>query len=197
MVFPPAMPSVDVLHVAPVARELSLREVLDSCAAAFVGVTAQGLLRHWDNQGRVVPGPLHDYSDVLARINAVVLSEAEAAIAGEFLAGLVRAGGIAVVTMGDRGGQARSPQGTSYYRAYRDVTLVDDTGAGDVFAASLFLELASGTRLSSALRFASAAAALSVTGIGSSRVATALEVRRFQGRSSAYRDGPRTPKHGT
>ncbi len=66
--------------------------------------------------------------------------------------------------------------------------LVDDTGAGDVFAASLFIALDSGFTVSDAVRFAAAAAALSIGGIGPRAIATRNAVVKLAGRDTAVED---------
>ena len=63
--------------------------------------------------------------------------------------------------------------------AVREV--VDQTGAGDAFAASLALGLAEGLVLVDAARFASAAASFAVEGLGMSRLADRARVRARTG----------------
>lgn len=69
------------------------------------------------------------------------------------------------VTLGSRGAAAYT-QGESQYSAGFDVQVVDTTGAGDCFHAAFLFEYASGSELEKALRFANAAAALSIQKIG-------------------------------
>lgn len=67
-----------------------------------------------------------------------------------------------VITMGARGAFAMSSQGRWRVPGFR-VKAVDTTGAGDVFNGSLAVALGEGRLLPAAVRFANAAAALSVT----------------------------------
>jgi ribokinase len=73
--------------------------------------------------------------------------------------------GTAIVTMGRRGAFVSSPEFEGLIRGY-EVTAVDSTGAGDVFNGALAVSLAESMPLPEAVRFANAAAALSVTRIG-------------------------------
>lgn len=75
---------------------------------------------------------------------------------------LARGGQRAVVTLGARGAQIVS-QNQSVHIAPFEVDAVDTTGAGDAFNAGLAVALAEGRGLRTAVRFANAAAALSVS----------------------------------
>jgi ribokinase len=70
--------------------------------------------------------------------------------------------GIAVVTLGARGALVIDGAGVLRVDSH-DVDVVDTTGAGDCFVGSLAAEIAGGSSMQPALRFASAAAALCVT----------------------------------
>lgn len=75
---------------------------------------------------------------------------------------LTRADQTAVVTLGAQGAQIVTGAGSSKVPTY-EVDVVDTTGAGDAFNAGLAVALAEGMALKTAVHFANAAAALSVT----------------------------------
>ena len=75
---------------------------------------------------------------------------------------LTRADQTAVVTLGVQGAQIVTGAGSAKVPTY-EVDVVDTTGAGDAFNAGLAVALAEGMALKDAVRFANAAAALSVT----------------------------------
>lgn len=83
---------------------------------------------------------------------------------------LTRDGQTAVVTLGAQGAQIVSPNQNICLEAF-EVDAVDTTGAGDAFNAGLAVALAEGRDLRAAVRFANAAAALSVTKPGAARSA--------------------------
>lgn len=70
--------------------------------------------------------------------------------------------GTAIVTLGERGAVAVTSAGATHVPAFA-VTAVDTTAAGDAFNGGLAVALAGGRPLAEALRFASAAAALTCT----------------------------------
>lgn len=83
---------------------------------------------------------------------------------------LARDGQTAVVTLGAQGAQIVSPNRSVRIAGF-EVDVVDTTGAGDAFNAGLAVALAEGRDLRAAVRFANAAAALSVAKPGAARSA--------------------------
>ncbi len=111
-----------------------------------------------------IPQSLIDLADYLTP-NETEL-ETLAGSAGDFAAAarslLTRDGQTAVVTLGAQGAQIVSGAASAIVPTYA-VDVVDTTGAGDAFNAGLAVALAEGKALEEAVRFANAAAALSVT----------------------------------
>jgi ribokinase len=84
-----------------------------------------------------------------------------------------------VVTLGERGVYALAPEFEGFIPAFR-VEAVDTTAAGDVFNGALAVALAEERPLAEALRFAQAAAAISVTRAGAQPSApTRAEILAF------------------
>ena len=138
------------------------------------------------------PAPARPLADDLLRLVAVLTPNEHEA---ELLAGVpvrdehgareaaarLRARGPAavVVTLGERGAYASSPDFDGLVPAFKAVP-VDTTAAGDVFNGALAAALAGKASLAEALRFASAAAALSVTRPGAQPSAPARrEIEAF------------------
>jgi ribokinase len=71
----------------------------------------------------------------------------------------------AIVTLGERGSVCVTSEGQAQFAA-PGVKAVDATGAGDIFSGGLLMSLASNRPMPEAIRFASAAAALSTTRLG-------------------------------
>jgi sugar/nucleoside kinase (ribokinase family) len=159
-----------ILHLAPVVREGpgSWRG-----HAAFVGLTAQGLARRWDpSTGQISHTAPDTPSDALAeRCHALVVNEAERACCAELIAVAGAAGALVAVTDGDAPVAVLAPAGpTNEVPVPALSAQVDDLGAGDVFAAALFVALSEAQSPLEAVRFASAAAAVRMSGAGADAI---------------------------
>jgi ribokinase len=124
----------------------------------------------------VAPARVFDFS-YIPKVNILVLNEVEAG----FLAGmevsndtdaetaaakLVEKGvEKVIITMGSKGAFVLTKSGKVSVPAFR-VEAVDTTAAGDTFCGCLAVALVEGKPMEEALRFASAAAAISVTRMG-------------------------------
>lgn len=170
-----------ILHLAPVARESPVRW----CGrATFVGLTPQGLAREWGrhalgDQIRPTSPPLS--AEPLARAcDAIVVSEHERASCAHLIATAISAGAIVAVTAGARPITILTAGGAVAEQEVAPIEHpVDDLGAGDVFAAALFVALAEGRSPSQAASFAAAAAAVRVLGAGAAAIGerAAIEAR--------------------
>jgi ribokinase len=92
-----------------------------------------------------------------------VHSEATAAAAAQAL--LAKGCGTVIITLGAKGAFVATAKARFLVPGFK-VTAVDTTAAGDVFNGSLAVALAEGRPLAESVRFANAAAALSVTRLG-------------------------------
>ena len=152
-----------ILHLAPVARETPRAW---SGHAEFVGLTPQGLVREWDAVGEIALVPL---PPELApeHCDAWVLSERERECCAESAARAAAAGAVVAVTAGARPTELQLPGGKLLSVPAPPIAApIDDLGAGDVFAAALFLALHEGQSPTQAAAFANAAAAVRIAGTG-------------------------------
>lgn len=174
------LPAARIVHLAPVAREIEAEHFPALPAGAFLGATPQGWLRRWGADGHVEAVPLDLPDRLFARLDALVLSEHEQPLATGAIAAVLARGGLVAVTRGDRGcvllGVAGHEAGLAV-PALR-CPVVDDTGAGDVFAAAFFVALREGQSPPMAARFANAAAGLSLNGHGVTAITGRAEIER-------------------
>jgi ribokinase len=115
--------------------------------------------------------------DYIGKTDFLVVNEVEA----EFLSGIKiegidtaeqaarvlmnRGTNAVIITLGSQGSMAFRKDEKYFVPAYK-VDAVDTTAAGDVFCGSLAVAIIEGKSLENAIRFANAAAALSVTKMG-------------------------------
>ena len=102
-------------------------------------------------------------TDAQALVGEPVTDRSSAERAAETL--LKRGVGAAIVTLGPQGSYYATSSGGGFVPAFR-VDAIDSVGAGDAFNGALAAALGEGNDLSQAVRFASAAGALSVTRSG-------------------------------
>ena len=129
-----------------------------------------------------------------AAVHGLVVNEIEAAAlagmdvdrvdidsAGELASSLLSSGGhrFVVITLGKAGAVFVDSDGVQSNKAF-EMTAVDTTAAGDTFCGALALSLGEGHDLSTAVRFATGASALSVTKVGAqSSIPSRTEIDTF------------------
>lgn len=161
---------------APTARVVlaQLEVPLSAVERAFTTARAIGSLTVLN------PAPAQQIDETLLRwCDIVIPNEHEI----EVLGGVDRLFGLGaravVVTLGSRGAELHSPEGSTHIDAF-PIEPVDTTGAGDSFCGALCARLAAGDELQIALRFASAAGALCATRAGAvPSIPTRAEIERL------------------
>ena len=164
-----------IVHLGPIAQEIE-PTLVRHFSNSLIGITPQGWLRTWDNEGRVLPSEWPEGTFVLSNVGAAVVSvedvdydEArieEMASATRVLAVTEQSEGVRLFWSGD-------------VRRFRPplVTAQDTTGAGDIFAAAFFFRLYTTRDPWEAARFATQLAAVSVTRIGLDGIPTQEEIQ--------------------
>jgi hypothetical protein len=164
-----------IVHLGPIAQEIE-PTLVRHFSNSLIGITPQGWLRTWDNEGRVLPSEWPEGTFVLSNVGAAVVSvedvdydEArieEMASATRVLAVTEQSEGVRLFWSGD-------------VRRFRPplVTAQDTTGAGDIFAAAFFFRLYTTRDPWEAARFATQLAAASVTRIGLDGIPTQEEIQ--------------------
>jgi sugar/nucleoside kinase (ribokinase family) len=171
---PEAWRNPRILHLAPVAREVSPR-IFKYVQDSFLGVTPQGWLREWDADGLVRVSHWEEGAMVLNRADAAVLSREDVLNDPAQIERLASACPLLVVTAGEDGATLYK-QGEEHQLSAPPAQLVDPTGAGDVFAATFFIQLYQNGDPLAAARYASQLAARSVERPGLAGVPTRAEL---------------------
>ncbi len=169
-------PARGVVHLGPVAQECA-PALANAFEDAFVGVTPQGWMRRWNQAGHVSGCRWEEPEELLARADAVVLSEEDVAGDEPLMARYAAQTRLLAVTQGAAGcivhtaGQSRRFPAPAVHE-------VDSTGAGDVFAAAFFVWMQRSGDPWIAARFANCVAAHSVTQMGLAGTPTSEDVAR-------------------
>jgi sugar/nucleoside kinase (ribokinase family) len=173
---PPEWQRVPIVHLAPIANEVE-PEMIYLFSNSIVGLTSQGWLRRWDENGRVYTREWPDAPAILPLAAAVVLSEED--LLDEAMLHQYRAWArLLVLTQAKAGCTVFWGQETRQIPA-PEVAEVEPTGAGDIFAAAFFIRLhqTAGDAWEAA-RYANKIAAQSVTAVGLE--AKIARIKQFQ-----------------
>jgi sugar/nucleoside kinase (ribokinase family) len=163
-----------IIHLAPIARELE-SSLLEKLSGTFLGITPQGWMRTWDENGRVTACAWKTNEQALRHAGAVVMSVEDANRDLEQVEAISHQTRILCLTEGEAGA-------VLYWngdrRRFRPMIMqeVDATGAGDIFAAAFFVRLYQTRDPWEATRFATQLAARSVTRAGLDGIPTLREI---------------------
>jgi len=154
----------DVVHLAPIMGEVTVALMAQVRGARFVGITPQGMLRRRDprtNRLGLLAAPTTWWAN---GTDAVVLSESEY---GRIAEPLARPGRVVAVTRGERGcfGTSGNESVDLPGIPLEEISPTGTIGAGDVFAAALFVALADGLAFGAAMDAANRRAAAHVGGL--------------------------------
>ncbi|PKN98293.1 MAG: ribokinase [Chloroflexi bacterium HGW-Chloroflexi-4] len=166
-----------VVHLGPIVHEIA-NDLADAFPHAIMGVTPQGWLRIWNEDGLVSYKRWEEAAAVLIHAKVVIMSiedvQGDEDVVSEF-AGLVP---VLVVTEGSAGCRVYWNGDLRNFRPPH-VVEVDPVGAGDVFATSFFIRFQVTRDPWESARFATLLAANSVTRKTLDGVPTKEEVNQF------------------
>ncbi|MCA1647924.1 MAG: PfkB family carbohydrate kinase [Chloroflexi bacterium] len=130
-----------VVHLGPLNQELDA-SLVSRFPRSLIGVTPQGWMRAWDADGLVRQVEWADAARVLAKADAVIISEDDVPHKSVIDDWASRAR-MLVVTLGEGGCNVyrRGEPEVFHSAAFKSANEVDPTGAGDVFAAAFLWHL--------------------------------------------------------
>ena len=170
---PDSWNSPRIAVICPLARELpaDARSWFPRSTTS-TGLVLQGFFRHWDEYGIVTVQPELPTPGG-SRIALAIASHNE--IDAHQARAWTNVADVVVRTWGPEGAALYTARDTSNI-ATPPVDEIDPTGAGDVWAAAYLIRLHETGDVEAAARFASAAASLSVTGVGLSGIPARKDV---------------------
>jgi 1D-myo-inositol 3-kinase len=160
--------------LGPLVREMGV-DMAHLFSGSLLGVTAQGWMRRWDDQGLVHAREWVEASEILPLADVLFFSYEDVDYDLERVREYAALAEMAVVTHNRLGAVVHCMAGSRWIPAYRANT-VDPTGAGDVFAAAYLVALADSGDPYQAARFANCAAAIAIEGRGISTIPTRDQV---------------------
>jgi sugar/nucleoside kinase (ribokinase family) len=175
------LPTAEILHLAPVAAELTGRA---GGTWEFVGLTPQGFARRRrEPDGEIVARPADAKLVAIGgRCDAIVLSEHERSSCIELIERGLADGATVAITAGEAATEILTPGGEARRLPHEPLAVpADDLGAGDVYAAAFFVWLAAGEDPLVAARAAHGAAALRMQGVGPAAIAGAAAIQMQTG----------------
>ena len=166
--------SAPIIHLAPIAQELD-SSFVEKMSGSLLGVTPQGWMRAWDENGQVRATAWENKDQVLGRAGAVVMSVEDVDRDLELVEEMAHQTRILCITEGELGAVLHWNGDRRRFRPTPMIE-VDATGAGDIFAAAFFVRLFHTRDPWEAARFATQLAARSVTRAGLNGIPTSKEV---------------------
>jgi hypothetical protein len=166
-----------IVHLGPVAQEVA-PGLVRNFPTSLIGLTPQGWLRSWDEQGHVVASEWPEAIYMLQQAGATVISSEDVAYHEERIEEMATASRILAVTEANDGARV---YWNGDVRRFRPpvVPVVDATGAGDIFAAAFFTRLYTTRDPWEAGRFATQVASISVTRSRMDAVPTPAEIHNM------------------
>jgi sugar/nucleoside kinase (ribokinase family) len=166
-----------IVHLGPVAQEVE-PTLVRNFPSSLIGVTPQGWLRAWDPNagGRVHATEWPEAAFVLQRSGAAVISVDDVEGDEDRITEMASSCRILAVTEGYQGARLYWNGDVRRFRALQ-VPVVDETGAGDIFATAFFVRLHMTRDPWEAARFATMLASFSVTRAGLDSIPTPEEIQ--------------------
>jgi sugar/nucleoside kinase (ribokinase family) len=168
---PKHLTQADIVHICPIADEIDYN-LLDFFPNALIGLTPQGSMRQWDNEGKISPKAM-DWS-FFSQADVVILSEDDMRGFEDSLPLMIEAAKILVVTKSVNGADVYAGNQKYHFPSF-PIVEKDATGAGDVFAAAFLIKYKATNDMAIATAYAHVAASFVVEGVGLDNVA-ALEM---------------------
>ncbi len=171
---PSAWQKTPIVHLAPIAQEVDSK-LAGQFPSSHIGVTPQGWMRAWDENGKVQACAWENSEQVLGQVGSVVMSVEDINRDLELAESMAHQTRILCLTEGELGSVLHWNGDRRRFRA-PVVEEVDATGAGDIFAAAFFVRLSNTRDPWEAARFATSLAAYSVTRTGLHGIPTKREI---------------------
>lgn len=170
--------SPEIVHLGPVANEVD-PEILAAFPHSLKCLTPQGWFRDTDADNHVIPKTWEESEYALGLADAAVISVEDVQYDEEIISKMASEIPVFVVTENYRGARVYWHNDARFIKAPK-VKLVDDTGAGDIFATAFFYRFWSTRDPWEAGRFAVQIASASVSRPRLESIPTPAEIERVK-----------------
>lgn len=175
---PQAWRRATIIHLAPVIDEVA-PTLPSGFSPTLLGVTSQGWMRAWDNEGNISPKRWSQAEASLNHVGAAVCSLEDVEEDEALIETMSLACRVLVITEAEAGARLYWNQDLRRFPA-PNVNFVDSTGAGDIFATIFFIRLLQTRDPWEAARFATCLASQSVQRRGMESIPTTEEIQHCQ-----------------
>ncbi|MEB3756238.1 MAG: carbohydrate kinase family protein [Desulfurococcales archaeon] len=164
----------ELISDAKTVHIASLR--LDTSIEAANIAKSAGAIVSWDPGRRQAKLGINKLIDLLKHVDIVFLNQLEAkAMTGhdpDIAAKIIKSYGPkwVIIKLGSKGSLLYGPKGSRKIPAYKPTRVIDETGAGDAFAAATLLKLVETEDIIEALNYASCVAGIKVSRLGSHNI---------------------------
>ncbi len=166
--------STPIVHLGPVVHEID-PAMASGFSASVLGLTPQGWMRMWDDEGHVSAQKWDSASLLGPLAGAVAISREDVLSDEEVIEDLAHHTRVLAVTEGPAGSVLYWNGDRRRFRA-PETREIDGTGAGDIYAAALFFRLYTTRDPWEAARFATRLASHSVGRVGLEGIPTRSEI---------------------
>jgi sugar/nucleoside kinase (ribokinase family) len=128
----------EIVYLCPVADEVD-PSIVHKFPDSLMGISPQGWMRQWNDEGHVSPRKWEAASDVLPHVDVTIMSEEDISPFPDIVREYVDLAEVMVLTRGGKGSTLFHKDQIIDFPAFRTRT-VDPTGAGDVFAVAFLKE---------------------------------------------------------
>lgn len=129
-----------IIHIGPIFNEIDM-SILEFLPDDHFFMTPQGFLRQADKNGRIHPKAWEMSHEITRKATAIVISNEDIQYDEELIDELASQSKVLVVTE-NQGGARVYWHGDLRHFSSPEVPFVEDTGAGDIFAAAFFCRYA-------------------------------------------------------
>ena len=165
---PPGWNKAKIVHICPIADEVD-QEIFTLFKDSLVCLTPQGLMRRWDEKGRIYPKKWIPIFKVSSQVDVLILSEEDIATFPEVLEECKFLINIVILTRGAEGSILYWRGKEFVFSAFKTEEK-DPTGAGDVFAAAFLVKYYQTNDPIESSRFANCVASFAVEGKGTAGI---------------------------